>query len=173
MRSFVVGVLVTIVVTVTGAVIYTRAGFAPIAADATVGSWEKFLLGGAVDPAVERQASHSPNPVPLTDANLIEGMKLYVTHCGSCHGGLDKNASPLGQAFLPKAPQLLRRPSRDPEWQTFYVTQHGIRRTGMPGWNTLLTEAQIWKLTAFLKHHDELPTAVQQEWQKDLAAAKP
>jgi thiosulfate dehydrogenase len=168
MRSFIIGILVTVLAGFVGAVVYTRAGFAPIEADVNAGSWEKFLLGGAVDPAVERRAPHLQNPIAITDANLTEGMKLYVRHCASCHGGLDKKPSPLGQAFLPKAPQLLRRPMRDPEWQTMYVTQHGIRRTGMPGWSTILTDEQMWKMTAFLTRAANLPPAVQAEWQNEL-----
>ena len=59
----------------------------------------------------------------------------------------------------------------DPEWQTFYVTQRGIRRTGMLGWGKILSTDDIWRVTSFLTNLDKLPPAVKQ--QMDEAAQHP
>jgi hypothetical protein len=36
----------------------------------------------------------------------------------------------------------------------------------MPAWKDELTDQQIWTLTLFLKHMDNLPSAVKAAWQK-------
>jgi mono/diheme cytochrome c family protein len=49
-----------------------------------------------------------------------------------------------------------------PENQNFYILQHGIRWTAMPGWKNVLSEQEIWQLVAFLNHVHELPPAAKQ-----------
>lgn len=48
------------------------------------------------------------------------------------------------------------------ENQNFYILQHGIRWTAMPGWKNALTEQQIWQLVTFLSQMHELPPAAKQ-----------
>jgi len=36
-----------------------------------------------------------------------------------------------------------------PENENFYIIKHGIRFTGMPGWENNFSYNQIWKLIAF------------------------
>jgi len=45
-----------------------------------------------------------------------------------------------------------------PENQNYYITVHGVRLTGMPGWKKALTDEQIWKVVTFLSHVDNLPS---------------
>ncbi len=42
-----------------------------------------------------------------------------------------------------------------PENQNFYILQHGIRWTAMPGWRNVLSEQQTWQ--TFLSHIRDLP----------------
>jgi mono/diheme cytochrome c family protein len=46
-----------------------------------------------------------------------------------------------------------------PENQNFYILQHGIRWTAMPGWKTVLSDQQIWQLVTILSHMHDLPPA--------------
>ena len=66
-----------------------------------------------MDASMERRAPHDNNPVPATDANLIDGMKIYTMNCASCHGGLDKKPNPFGANFYPPVPQLILDPPDD------------------------------------------------------------
>jgi len=172
MGKFILGILFTLVVIIAGGFAYTRLGFAPIAADQPPDPVEKLVLGAALDPSVDRHAAHVPNPVPPTDQNLIEGMQVYLMNCSTCHGGLDRKPSALGRSLYPPAPQFIARGRaiRDPEWQTFYVTQKGIRRTGMAAWEKMLSADELWKVTAFLTRLDKLPPAVKQRWSQAVPA---
>ena len=63
--------------------------------------------------------------------------------------------SPIARHMLPSPPDLTTsmRPWKDEE--LFWIVQHGIKYTGMPGWVALEREDEIWAVVAFLK---QMPT---------------
>ncbi len=107
MRKFIAGIVFTVVVVILATLIYARGGHMAVNADATPSRLEQWAASSALDAAIEHQAPQPQNPVPKTDANLIEGMKLYAMNCAVCHGGLDRKRNVLGGAFYPPAPQIL------------------------------------------------------------------
>jgi len=163
MRKFLAGILFAVVACVIAMVIYARGGHMAINADAEPGKIESWAANSALDAAVEHQAPQTANPVPKTDANLIEGMKLYAMNCGGCHGGLDRKRNVFGGAFYPPAPQIIVLGMHDPEWQTFFVIKHGVRLTAMPAWGKIISDEAIWKVTAFVTNVDKLPPAVEEQ----------
>jgi len=64
-------------------------------------------------------------------------------------------------------------PLDDPEWHTFYAVRTGIRYTGMPAWEKVLSESDTWKVTAFLTRVEKLSPAVQDFWKKSAGVAPP
>ena len=171
MRSFILGVIVTLVVLVLCSLGAALLGFMPTNADATPPRWETRLASGAMDASMERHAPKINNPVPATDANLIEGMKIYTMNCALCHGGLDKKPSVLQNAQYPPPPQLILDPMDDPEWHIFYAIRTGVRYTGMPAWTKALSEQDIWKVTGFLSRVDKLPAGAKEYWQKSFGVS--
>jgi len=118
--------------------------------------------------SLAREAPQGPNPVELTDANLIAGIQLYGERCAICHGTAkgQASASPVAKGLYPQPPQLATEGVEDdPDGVLFWTILHGIRLTGMPSWANALSDQQIWTLTLFLKHMDKLPPAAQQVWQ--------
>ena len=164
MRGFIAGILVTLVVLFAAALVIADLGFLPTSADATPSSWEQRMAMSALDASMERHAPRVKNPVPITDENLIDGMKSYTMNCAECHGNLDYKPSQLEHAMYPPPPQLILNPLDDPEWHIHYAIQTGVRYTGMPAWNKVLSDQDIWKVTAFLSRVDHLPPAVQEYW---------
>ena len=127
---------------------------------------ERHIAMSALDASMERHAPRVNNPVPPTDENLIEGIKIYTMNCAQCHGGLDRKPAELGRSFYPPAPDLMLNPPDDPEWHVFYAIRTGVRYTGMPAWEKNLSESDLWKVTAFLTRVEKLPPAVQDYWKK-------
>jgi mono/diheme cytochrome c family protein len=162
MGKFILGVIVTLLVLILGGLGFAMLGFFPTNANVTPPHIEERLAMGAVDASIERRAPRVTNPLPPTDQNLIDGMKLYTMHCALCHGGLDRKPAALSESFYPPAPHLVIDPPDDPEWHIFYTVRTGIRYTGMPAWEKALSEQDIWKITSLLSHLDKLPPPVQQ-----------
>ena len=167
MRNFVLGVVVTLVVIILGGLAYLMLGFFPTSADATPPPLERRIAMNAMDASMERHAPHVNNPVPPTDDNLIDGMKIYTMNCALCHGGLDMKPSPLEKSMYPGPPQLILAPLDDPEWHIYFAVRTGVRYTGMPAWGKVLSEQDMWKVTGFLSRIEKLPAAVQDYWKKN------
>ncbi|MBZ5548141.1 MAG: c-type cytochrome [Acidobacteriia bacterium] len=166
MRNFFYGVIVTILVLAIGGAGLALLGFIPTNANTAPPKMERHIAMSALDASMERHAPRVNNPVPPTDENLIEGIKIYTMNCAQCHGGLDRKPAELGRSFYPPAPDLMLNPPDDPEWHVFYAIRTGVRYTGMPAWEKNLSESDLWKVTAFLTRVEKLPPAVQDYWKK-------
>jgi thiosulfate dehydrogenase len=169
LRGFFAGVLLTIVVILVCGYFGLRNGLVPANADATPSALETWAAGTSLHATLDKEAPTTPNPVALTDENLIVGIDLYGQHCAICHGTAkgETSASPVAKGLYPQPPQLATEGVEDdPEGVSFWKVKHGIRWTGMPAWKDTLNDQQIWTLALFLKHMDKLSPAVQQAWQK-------
>ena len=173
MRNFILGVIVTLLLLFLGGLAIATLGLLPTNADSTPPKIESHFAMSALDASMERHAPRVTSPVPPTDENLIDGMKIYTMNCAGCHGNLDHKPSDFGRSFYPPAPQLIVQPVDDPEWHIYYAVRTGIRYTGMPAWNKTLSESDMWKVTAFLSRIEKLPPAVQDYWKKSTGVPPP
>jgi mono/diheme cytochrome c family protein len=171
MRSFILGIIVTIVLLVVAGLLIAHFGLMPTNADATPPAFESRIAMDALDASMERHAPQIANPVPPTDDNLIAGMKLYTMNCAVCHGTLDYKPSLLEHSMYPPPPQIILNPLDDPEWHIYYAVRTGVRYAGMPAWNKALGAQDIWKITAFLSRLEKLPPAVQDNWEKSFGVS--
>ncbi len=172
LRGLILGILLTVIVAAGSGYLILRSGIIPANADAKPGSLERFIAGMSLRATLRNEAPKIRNPVPLTDAKLIAGIKLYRKHCLICHGTAAGDAAPsaIGRGENPGAPQLASKGVEDdPEGWTFWKIAHGIRWTGMPSWKDVLTDSQIWTLTLFLKHMDRLPPGPEAAWRATTA----
>lgn len=172
MRGFILGIVFTLVVLIGGGYFLLEKGYVSFQADQPPMPMEKKIAMGAVDASTERNAPDTKNPVTASDENIVEGAKLYLTHCAGCHGIPSNTDSQFGRSFYPVVPPFFKEAPDMPENQNFYIIQHGIRWTGMPAWNKTLSDAQIWQIVTFLSHVEKLPPAAQKEFEP-LAGALP
>lgn len=164
-RGFAVGVIATILIALIAGYLLLQSGFIPANADASPGGFELWAAGTSLDATLRNQAPKLPNPVALTEANLIQGISLYGQHCAVCHGTASGAASPIAKGLYPAPPQLADEGVEDdPEGISYWKIKHGIRLTGMPAWGRTMNDRQLWTLALFLKHMDKLPPAAQQAW---------
>jgi mono/diheme cytochrome c family protein len=165
MRGFLGGIILTLLVVLGGAYLVLYLGLFPLGADNPPGTLERRLAHTATDAYLAKNAPQQENPFQPTSENLTEGARKYEEHCAVCHGGAAHRISPLQKKFSPAVPQLVNRVPRDPDAEFWWITKHGYRLTGMPAWDGILTDDEIWKVIAFVKHSDKLPPDAQAAWQ--------
>ena len=115
-------------------------------------------------PMRARIESEMPRLAPLqaTADNFLAGAQIYRDQCSSCHGFHGKSSAFAAHMF-PRAPQLWQTHrdgktvgvSDDPPGETYWKVANGLRLTGMPAFNTTLTDAQMWQVTLLLANADK------------------
>lgn len=107
---------------------------------------------------IDREAT-----IPADDANLHAGAKIYSVHCAVCHGFPNQPPTAIAKGLFPRPPQLLppkKGVTDDPVGETFWKVKNGIRLTGMPGFESSLSEPEMWQVSLFLLKADHLPSGV-------------
>jgi mono/diheme cytochrome c family protein len=169
MKAFIAGIILTLIAIAGSVVAISHLGLYPMGADNPPSSIERAIAGRAMDVYAEKHKPEGNNPTVLTAANLTQGAEEYEEHCAFCHGGAKAKISPMRDKFNPPVPQLVNRIPHDDDAWLFWVTKHGVRMTGMPSWDGVMSDEEMWKIVAFIKHSDKLPPETQAAWQK-LAA---
>jgi mono/diheme cytochrome c family protein len=165
MKVFIAGILFAVTVVITAVYAVSMFGWFPMGADNPPGGLERALAMRALDVYADKHKPAIDNPTAITPQNLTEGAKEYEEHCAFCHGGAKAKTSPMQNKFNPPVPQLVARVPHDPDNWLFWVTKHGVRMTGMPSWDGIMSDEEIWKVVAFLKHADKLPPETAAAWQ--------
>ena len=167
LRGIILGVVLTIALSVLIAYGAVRAGAVPANADARPSSIEAWLARTSLRATIQREAPQGVNPVVASDANLMSGMKLYAANCAVCHGAADGKATNIAHGLYQRPPQLASfGVEDDPAGVVYWKIKHGIRLTGMPSFSQTLSDNQIWQITAFLQTMDHLPPDLDAQWKR-------
>jgi mono/diheme cytochrome c family protein len=147
-----------------GAVLTAGLGWWPVAATGSPSQWESALGHAALGASLSRQAAGLTNPVQPSNDVLIAGQKIFRMNCAGCHGTPGQPSQWGTQNFYPRVPQFGDQPPKLTAPQMFVAIKHGIRYTGMGGWNGMMSDEETWKVATFLEHIGSLPPEVQANW---------
>lgn len=168
LKGFFLGIVFTLLAAAAAAYGMIRTGTMPANADEAPPGVEKWAARTSLHATLRRSAPKVENPLPVSDQNLVAGIKLYAQNCAVCHGDAKGgNPTNVANGLYQKPPQLGKDGVEDdPDGVTFWKLSHGIRWTGMPAFGKTLKETQLWQLTLFLKHMDHLPPAAERAWRQ-------
>jgi len=166
MKGFLIGLVLGLLVLPVAVLLYFHSRRPPVSVTDQPFPWEKELVRG---PLKARINGEMPKLAPISPSqtNLQVGAHIYREQCAACHG-LYGLPSTFGAHMYPKAPQLwaphqngVVGVSDDPPGETFWKVKNGIRLTGMPSFDHVLNEAQMWQVTILLANADKpLPSDV-------------
>jgi mono/diheme cytochrome c family protein len=107
-------------------------------------------------------AAQRKNPMAADAASIARGRQLYQANCASCHGAGGKGDGPAAAALKPKPADLTAMAGSHPDGDFAWKIANG--RGPMPGWKSVLSEAQIWDTVNFIQSlaprasgHDHAP----------------
>jgi mono/diheme cytochrome c family protein len=112
--------------------------------------------------AVPTGIQEQRNPIPLTSDVVAAGRAHFADHCASCHANDGSGDTEMGRNLFPKAPDM-RLPATQSltDGELFWIIEHGVRFTGMPGWSTGTKEGEAasWQLVHFIRHLPDITEA--------------
>jgi mono/diheme cytochrome c family protein len=131
---------------------------------------ETAIARAARNLAIPSSAKDAKNPYPATAENITAGREHFADHCATCHANDGSGNSEMGPNLYPKPPDMRLAQTQDlTDGEIFYIIDHGVRMTGMPGWGTLHTADDTWKLALFIRHLPQLSA----EEKKDMERFNP
>jgi mono/diheme cytochrome c family protein len=95
------------------------------------------------------------NPVLRNDESVRAGMEHFADHCATCHANDGTGDTQTGKGMFPPAPDMRKSETQElTDGELFYIIEHGVRFTGMPGWGTGTIEGEeaSWHLVQFIRH---------------------
>jgi mono/diheme cytochrome c family protein len=120
-------------------------------ADKKPSTLETALANAAKDVVVPLEAKKIKNPFPASDANIQTGKQIYLQQCALCHAADGHAATKIGLAMYPPAMDLTSpHVQRWSDAELFWITQNGVRLTGMPAWKSIVSEDDTWKVVDFI-----------------------
>lgn len=142
-------------------------GIIPARQDEAASNFEAWAAEKSLFATIEHETAGLKNPISADEKNLAVGAKLYEANCAICHGAPMSPSTMLSRAYSPPAPSFVEENvSQYPEENLYWIVDHGIRFTGMPAFNRILNEEELWQVVTFLKHLDKLPPSVDKTWKK-------
>jgi thiosulfate dehydrogenase len=168
MRGFLGGFVAALIVLAVIGVTAVMTGNVPARADGALLPGEKWAAHTSLNATIHREAPQPPYPYgPPTDVDVATGAKLYVQNCAACHGTAHTTPNAIARGLGVQPPQFNKHGvDDDPEGETYWKIEHGIRFTGMPAYDKSLDEKAIWQLTYFMKKlPKDLPPAAKSIWE--------
>src|SRR5581483_3519396 len=90
-------------------------------------------------------------PPNLHDRDLVSsGLALFRKNCQGCHGAPGVPADAFGHGLNPQPPQLEVSAADWTDVQLYWIVSHGLKMSGMPGFDERLNERDRWALVAFI-----------------------
>jgi mono/diheme cytochrome c family protein len=104
----------------------------------------KVLVGGKSD----------KNPLEATQQNIAAGRETFSHYCFACHGLDGQNSGvPFAESMSPPVPPLnSERVQAYTDGQLRWVIHNGIRPSGMPKGEGILTDEEIWQTVLYIRH---------------------
>ena len=176
---FALGFVFAIIAAVSGMFLYLKYGHPPVAAADPAFPMEAQIVHVPLGARIAKEMK-SP-PFAADEAGLEAGAKIYMTECASCHGTPGHDV-PYARWMYPKAPQLWKKHGRhgvvgvsdDEPGETYWKVSNGIRLTGMPAYQHVLSETEMWQVSLLLKNADQpLSPAVVAQFAKPDPNAQP
>ncbi|MBV8904940.1 MAG: c-type cytochrome [Acidobacteriia bacterium] len=148
-----------VVLQAVGALLFMTSGAYNIAADEPHIKPVRWMLQAGRTRAVEFR-SRGMNIPNLRDPSLLSrGLVLFRKNCQPCHGAPGVANEQIGRGIDPKPPPLVTATNHWSDSELFWITSHGLKLSGMPGFAPRLSETDLWSIVAFLRRMDFLSPA--------------
>jgi thiosulfate dehydrogenase len=164
--KFLLGFVFAFVVLFAGVWTYLKYGHPPVATADAAFPFEAQIVHVPLDARIHRELQAPPF---ATSEDVYEtGAQIYRKQCAACHGTPGQDVA-YAKGMYPSAPQLWKKHthgnvvgvSDDEAGETFWKIKNGIRLSGMPSYQNILSTDEMWDVSLLLKNADQqLPDPV-------------
>jgi thiosulfate dehydrogenase len=166
--KFCLGFILGIAAVAAGLFLYLHFGPLPVAVADKPFPYEKQIVRLPLHARIDSEVKTSP--FGISEDVFESGARVYRDQCASCHG-IPGHDVASAKYMYPGAPQLWKKHGKsgvvgvsdDAVGETYWRVANGIRLSGMPAFNHILTDTQMWQVSLLLKNaNEQLPLPVTQ-----------
>jgi mono/diheme cytochrome c family protein len=177
MGRILLGIILCLILLPLAVLAWFRFGHPPVAVADAPFPYERQIVQIPLHARMNREMPGNP-PMQADEGTLTAGAQVYSDQCAVCHGFYGR-PSTLGPSMYPAAPQFLQPhknsngagAGNDRSGGIYWTVFNGIRLTGMPEFNTTLTQTEIWQVAVLLASADKpLPPAAAEIVRGELPA---
>lgn len=166
------GLLVAVGIAVLLGLGFVYSGFYNVAASEAHSPPVEWLLETMAERSIDRHAGALPGPLPTDSAVLLHGFEHYRAMCEVCHGGPGVDRGEIGEGLNPRPPRLARAAREASDEELFWITKHGIKATGMPGFGATHDDHALLGVVAVVRMLPDMTEEEYADWAAAVAAAQ-
>jgi mono/diheme cytochrome c family protein len=163
--KFLLGVLFTAFVTITGVFAVVSSGVVNVGADQE----HSPMMYSFLETARNRSIENASKDIVVPDLEKVDmissGGADYKDMCAGCHLSPGVEKTDFSESLYPKPPNFTkanivkRYQTEDGAKQSFWAIKHGIMASGMPAWGASHDDDRMWAMVAFIRSLPELNEA--------------
>jgi thiosulfate dehydrogenase len=172
-KTFGLGVVLGLCLPVLAGYLFLILGGMPVTTTDTPLPFERYVAKKALKVAMRKEIGRGA-PISSDETNLLAGAKVYREQCAVCHGLPDQPLGAIAKGMFPPPPALFsprEGVTDDPVGKIYWKVKHGIRLTGMPGFQASLSDTEIWQVSLLLLKAQQLSASVRQALHTPFADA--
>ena len=129
-----------------------------------------WLLETVQERSVAVRARDLPEPPAMDSSQLAHGFEHFDAMCVMCHGAPGVERTEVGKGITPTPPDLSEEAEEYTARELFWITKHGIKLAGMPGFGITHSDEQLWGIVAFVQQLPGMSPGEYGEWRASIAA---
>lgn len=151
MKKVLITVITTLVILISGFLIYILSGTYDISQLTPHNKLTKSIIGITTHRSINNRLKEIVVPNNLKDSSiLVMGFQHYNEMCVMCHSAPGKEPDEMAQGLYPKPPRLYEYVGEDDAKEFFWIIKNGIKMTSMPAFEPTHDDQKIWSMTAFV-----------------------
>jgi thiosulfate dehydrogenase len=163
---FLFGFVFAVLLLIAGTWGYLRFGSLPVAVADKPFPFEAQIVKVPLHARVDSQMQQAP--FGISEDVYEAGAQAYKQQCAACHGTPGHDVD-YAKYMYPRAPQLWKKHGKrnivgvsdDPPGEIFWKEKNGIRLTGMPSYEHILSNDQMWDVALLLQNaNQQLPDPI-------------
>lgn len=131
-----------------------------------------YLLESALQRSVRIRTLNVEVPDLEDPDRIVNGFKLFRTHCVQCHGAPGVAPEPFALGLTPVPASLVDSVKTWSAAETHWIIRYGIKMSGMPAWEYRISDEETWDIVAFMAQLPTLSPADYKSWSMRHAAVQ-
>ena len=154
--KIIITLLVFVIVLIVGGLIFINSGLYDVAATKPETEIVKWVLETTKEKSVRSRSKNITVPNLEEESLTVMGFHHYDQMCVGCHGAPGISPSEIGEGLNPEPPDLAEVAAHMIPSELFWITQNGIKMTGMPAFGPTHSDEELWGIVAFMQKLPDL-----------------